>query len=57
MGVGGEPLTPMSGIATRLPRLARQERLWLRYLVADLEGDTDRMRRVGQVLDALRTRV
>jgi hypothetical protein len=57
MGVSGEPLTPMSGIATRLPTLTRQERLWMRYLVADLEGDTDRMRRVGHVLDALRARV
>lgn len=57
MGVSGEPLTSMSGIATRLPTLTRQERLWMRYLVADLEGDTDRMRRVGHVLDALRARV
>jgi hypothetical protein len=57
MGVGGEPLTPMSGIAMRLPSLTRQERLWLRYLIADLEGDTDRMRRVGHVLDVLRARV
>jgi hypothetical protein len=56
MGVGGEPLTPMSGIATRLPSLTRQERLWLRYLVADLEGDTERMRRAGHVLDVLRSR-
>lgn len=56
MGVGGESLTPMSSIATRLPSLTRQERLWLRYLVADLEGDTDRMRRAGHVLDALRSR-
>jgi hypothetical protein len=56
MGVGGEPLTPMSGIATRLPSLTRQERVWLRYLVADLEGDTERMRRAGHVLDVLRSR-
>jgi hypothetical protein len=35
-------------------RLTREQRLWLRYLIADLEGDSDRMRRLGHVLDALR---
>ena len=34
-------------------RTLRERRLWLRYLIADLEGDTDRMRRLGHVLDAL----
>jgi len=34
--------------------LNRDERLWLRYLIADLEGDAERMRRVGHVLDGLR---
>jgi hypothetical protein len=47
----------MNAGAARIPSLTRQERLWLRYLVADLEGDTDRMRRVGHVLDLLRARV
>src|SRR6478752_3253739 len=32
------------------------QRLWLRYLIADLEGDSDRMRRVGHLLDELRRR-
>ncbi|HEY0389694.1 MAG TPA: hypothetical protein VGC71_14725 [Gaiellales bacterium] len=44
----------MSPFATHIPALTRQERLWLRYLIADLEGDTERMRRVGHVLDGLR---
>jgi hypothetical protein len=46
----------MSPFAARTPALTRLERLWLRYLIADLEGDTERMRRAGHVLDALRAR-
>jgi hypothetical protein len=34
--------------------LTREQRIWLRYLIADLEGDSERMRRLGHVLDALR---
>jgi hypothetical protein len=44
----------MATIATRLPKLSRDERMWLRYLIADLEGDTERMRRVGHILDTRR---
>jgi hypothetical protein len=44
----------MATILTRLPKLTRDERLWLRYLIADLEGDTERMRRVGHILDTRR---
>lgn len=44
----------MAGITARLPKLNREQRLWLRYLIADLEGDSERMRRAGHVLDALR---
>jgi hypothetical protein len=44
----------MATIATRLPKLSRVERMWLRYLIADLEGDTERMRRVGHILDTRR---
>ena len=36
--------------------LQAAQRLWLRYLIADLEGDSDRMRRVGHLLDELRMR-
>jgi hypothetical protein len=46
----------MAGITVRIPKLDRTQRLWLRYLIADLEGDSDRMRRVGHLLDELRTR-
>jgi hypothetical protein len=49
-------MVSMAGITTRMPPLAREQRLWLRYLIADLEGDSERMRRAGQVLDALRRR-
>ncbi|HYX84217.1 MAG TPA: hypothetical protein VE777_04535 [Gaiellales bacterium] len=31
-------------------RLTTPERLWLRYLIADLEGDVPRMRRLARVL-------
>jgi hypothetical protein len=31
-------------------RLTTPERLWLRYLIADLEGDIARMRRLARVL-------
>lgn len=44
----------MATIETRLRKLSRNERLWLRYLIADLEGDTERMRRVGHILDMRR---
>ena len=44
----------MSTMPTRPRTLSRDERLWLRYLIADLEGDAERMRRVGHVLDELR---
>ena len=27
------------------------ERLWMRYLIADIEGDVERMRRIGRILD------
>ena len=37
-----------------LVTLTREQRLWLRYLIADLEGDSERMRRLGHVLDAIR---
>ena len=46
----------MTGITVRIPTLDRTQRLWLRYLIADLEGDSDRMRRVGHLLDELRSR-
>ena len=46
----------MAGITVRIAKLDRTQRLWLRYLIADLEGDSDRMRRVGHLLDELRTR-
>lgn len=46
----------MAAITVRIPKLDRTQRLWLRYLIADLEGDSDRMRRVGQLLDELRRR-
>jgi hypothetical protein len=32
-------------------RLQAGERLWMRYLIADIEGDIDRMRRIGRILD------
>jgi hypothetical protein len=46
----------MAGITARIPKLNREQRLWLRYLIADLEGDSERMRRAGHVLDVLRAR-
>jgi len=46
----------MAGITVRIPKLDRTQRLWLRYLIADLEGASDRMRRVGHLLDELRRR-
>jgi hypothetical protein len=46
----------MAGIMVPIPTLDRRQRLWLRYLIADLEGDSDRMRRVGHLLDELRRR-
>ena len=46
----------MAGITVRIPKLDRTQRLWLRYLIADLEADSDRMRRVGHLLDELRRR-
>jgi hypothetical protein len=46
----------MAGMTTRLPKLNREQRLWLRYVIADLEGDSERMRRAGHVLDVLRIR-
>ena len=46
----------MAGITVRIPKLDRTQRLWLRYLIADLEGDSYRMRRVGHLLDELRRR-
>jgi hypothetical protein len=46
----------MGSISARIPRLNRRQRLWLRYLIADLEGDSDRMRRAGHALDALLSR-
>ena len=36
--------------------LTREQRIWLRYLIADLEGDSERMRKLGHVLDTLRSR-
>jgi len=44
----------MSMMPTRPRELSRDEHLWLRYLIADLEGDAERMRRVGHVLDGRR---
>ncbi len=35
-------------------RLKTPERLWLRYLIADLEGDVQRMQRLGRILDTTR---
>ena len=29
----------MAGITVRIPKLDRTQRLWLRYLIADLEGE------------------
>jgi hypothetical protein len=46
----------MAGITVRIPKLDRTQRLWLRYLIADLEVDSDRMRRDGHLLDELRGR-
>ena len=46
----------MAGITVRIPKLDRTQRLWLRYLIADLEGDSERMRGVGHLLDELRSR-
>ncbi len=55
MRVLGSPIAvEMSMMPTRPRNLSRDERLWLRYLIADLEGDAERMRRVGHVLDELR---
>jgi hypothetical protein len=44
----------MSIISAPIPKLNREQRLWLRYLIADIEGDAERMRRIGHILDALR---
>ena len=44
----------MERMLQRPPRLTREQRLWLRFLIADLEGDAERMRRVGHILDERR---
>ncbi len=41
----------MAAIITPPRRLQATERLWMRYLIADIEGDVDRMRRIGRILD------
>ncbi|MGZ4482253.1 MAG: hypothetical protein ACXVY5_08595 [Gaiellales bacterium] len=44
----------MSITSAHIPKLSREHRLWLRYLIADIEGDAERMRRIGHILDASR---
>ena len=41
----------MATITTPPRRLQATERLWMRYLIADIEGDVERMRRIGRILD------
>ena len=41
----------MAAIITPPRRLQANERLWMRYLIADIEGDVERMRRIGRILD------